>query len=100
MNHGNELIDKIQDKLGIQFLPTYNLSGITFFGPKGRILKMVNNGRWLYIEFNVDVPKVDGLTILTEIEAKEKHMGTCRWIYKGNSLDQVLYLIEQALEKY
>ena len=100
LNHGNELIDKVQTKIGNQFSPTYNQSGVTFFGPKGRILKMVTNSRRLYFEFNVDVPRVEGLEVLTETEAKEKHMGSCRWIYKGNSLDQVFYLIECAVEKY
>ncbi|WP_077618363.1 hypothetical protein [Bacillus sinesaloumensis] len=100
LNHGNELIDSIQRKIGQQFLPTYNQTGVTFFGPKGRILKMVNNSRWIYFEFNVAVPPSEGLIIFSESEAREKHMGTCRWVYKGNSLDQVYKLVEEALENY
>lgn len=101
LNHGNELIVKIQDKLGSQFLPSYNYSGVTFFGPgRRRILKMVDNGRWLKFEFNVPVPSVEGLTLLTENEAREMHMGTCRWVYKGNSLDTVFCLVERAIENF
>lgn len=100
LNHGNELIEIIQGKLGNKFSPTYNKSGVTFFGAKGRILKMVNNSGWLFIEFNVPVPTVADLTVLKENEAREKHMGTCRWFYKGNSLDTVLELIGAAVEKY
>jgi hypothetical protein len=100
MNHGNELIEKIQSKIGVQFIPAYRQSGVTFFGPKGRILKMVDNGSWLYFEFNVAVPSIDGLRTYTDKEAKDKHLGTCRWIYKGRSLDDVNRLVEYALENY
>jgi hypothetical protein len=101
LNHGNELIDRIQGKIGNQFSPSFNNSGVTFFGPGGRrILKMVDNSRWLKFEFNVGVSKVEGLTILTENEARDKHMGTCRWIYKGNSLETVLSLVDEAVENY
>ncbi|MBS4214924.1 hypothetical protein [Neobacillus rhizophilus] len=99
-NHGNELIENIQKELGSRFWPEYRLSGVTFYGNKGRILKMVNSSKWLYFEFNVPVPTVDGLEVLTEKEAREKHMGSCRWVYKGNSLNSVQVLIKEALQKY
>ena len=99
-NHGNELIDRIQVELGERFTPAYNQTGVTFNGYNGRILKMVKSSKWLFFEFNVPVPEVDGLTVLSEREAREKHMGTCRWFYKGNSLSTVLDLIKEAVKVY
>jgi hypothetical protein len=101
LNHGNELINLIQGKLGDTFIPSYNDSGVTFFGPgRRRILKLVDNSRWLKVEYNVAVPKIEGVRILTEKEARDKHMGTCQWIYIGKSLDEVLYLLDIAIENY
>ncbi|MDI3477787.1 MAG: hypothetical protein PWQ59_1312 [Thermoanaerobacterium sp.] len=99
-NHGNELIDKVQQKLGSRFTPKYNKSGVTFFGSNGRILKLVYNKTFLHVEFNVPVSQVKGLTILTKKEAQNKKMGTCQWIYKGDSLSTVLDLVEEAVKKY
>jgi len=58
-NHGQDLVEKIQVKLGSRFKPKYNKSGVTFFGPKGRILKLVNTRSFLHVEFNVPVSNVD-----------------------------------------
>ena len=46
------------------------------------------------------VTTVDGLTVLTREEAREKKMGTCQWIYKGDSLMTVLELVDEAVSKY
>lgn len=54
----------------------------------------------LKVELNVPVTKVDGLTILTKEEAKGKKMGTCQWVYRGNSLDTAMTLIKEAKETY
>lgn len=99
-NHGNELIEWVQEALGDRFHPEPCLTGVTFYGNKGRILKMVHKSKWLYFEFNVPVPAVDQLTIYSEKEAREKHMGTCRWLYKGDSLTTVFDLIGEAVQRY
>lgn len=99
-NHSQHLVEKIQAKLGAEFEPKYNKSGVTFFGPRGRILKLVNTRSYLHVEFNVPVTTVDGLTVLTREEAREKKMGTCQWIYKGDSLMTVLELVDEAVSKY
>ena len=52
------------------------------------------------VEFNVPVPKIEGVITLTEKEAKEKKMGTCRWIYKGDSINNILELVEKAKLEY
>ncbi len=97
---GIELFQRIKNILGPEFKPKYNNTGITFYGHKGRILKLVYSKTKLYIEFNVPVSRVDGLIILTDKERREKKMGTCQWIYKGDSLTTVLKLVEEALVKY
>lgn len=99
-NHSQDLVEKIQVKLGEKFKPKYNKSGVTFFGARGRILKLVNTRSYLHVEFNVPVTNVDGLTVLTREEAREKKMGTCQWIYKGDSLITVLELVDEAVGKY
>lgn len=99
-NYSQHLVEKIQAKLGAEFEPKYNKSGVTFFGPRGRILKLVNTRSYLHVEFNVPVTTVDGLTVLTREEAREKKMGTCQWIYKGDSLMTVLELVDEAVSKY
>jgi hypothetical protein len=81
-----------------KFMEKENKSGITFFGDnKTRLLKMVETKKGLRIEFNVPVPKVDGLQTLSEEDAKEKHMGTCRWIYTGDNVEDVKKLVKEAL---
>ncbi|MEW6623952.1 MAG: PIN domain-containing protein [Bacillota bacterium] len=99
-NHGVELIDKVQQKLGSRFTPKYNKSGVTFFSSNGRILKLVYAKSRLHVEFNVPVSQVNGLTVLTKKEAQNKNMGTCQWIYKGDSVSTVLDLVEEAVKKY
>ncbi|WCN36479.1 GIY-YIG nuclease family protein [Aneurinibacillus uraniidurans] len=100
LNHSNELIDKVQTILGSGFQPQFNKTGVTFFGVKGRVLKLVSSPNKIKVEFNVPVSVVSGLTVLTETEAKAKKMGTCQWIYQGTSLDMVLKLIEEAVNNY
>lgn len=84
-----------------KFSEKENKSGYTWFGEsRTRLLKIVETKRGLRIEFNVPVSNVEGLTILTEQEAKEKHMGTCRWIYSGDDIETVALLIEEAIEGF
>lgn len=98
-NHSQDLVEKIQDKLGAEFKPKYNKTGVTFFGRRGRILKLVNTRSYLHVEFNVPVIYVDGLMVLTKEEAREKKMGTCQWIFKGDSLMTVLKFVNEAIRK-
>jgi predicted nucleotidyltransferase component of viral defense system len=84
-----------------KFQEKENKSGVTFFGEsKTRLMKMVETKKGLRIEFNVPVSKVTGLTVLSEEEAKAKHMGTCRWIYSGNNMDDVKKLVQEAIQKF
>lgn len=98
--HGKELVDKVQTILGPNFEPKYNKTGVTFFGQKGRILKLVYTKERLFVEFNVPISPVPGLITLTQKEANDKKMGSCRWLYKGDSLSSVIRLIEEAIQKY
>lgn len=99
-DYGEEIISKIASILGISFTPKYNTTGVTYYGNKGRILKVVKRQRYLEVEFNVPVSEVLDLAVLTEEERIDKHMGTCRWVYKGDNLTTVLKLVEEAAEKY
>jgi len=98
--HTEEIKNKIDLLLGSSFSPKYNKTGVTYFGGKGRILKIVKRRKYLEVEFNVPVTTVIGLLVLTEQERREKKMGTCQWIYKGDSLSTVLMLVEEAVGKY
>lgn len=99
-DYGGELIEQVSSKLGNSFTPKYNKSGVTFYGTNGRILKLVNRSTMLEVEFNVPVTKVLGVSVLTDNEAIDKHMGTCRWIYRGDSLFTILELVEEAKDNY
>lgn len=99
-HYGEDLVDTVLALLGPDFGPIYNKSGVTIYGGVNRILKLVNAVNYLKIEFNVPVTRVDGLTVLTKEEAKAKTMGTCQWIYKGESLDTAMNLVKEAKEKF
>lgn len=81
---------KVALALGNSFSPYFRKTGVTFFGSMGRILNVVNKLKILEIEFNVPVAGVSDVEILTEKQAREKKMGTCRWIYRGESLPEDL----------
>jgi hypothetical protein len=85
-----------------QFEEKENKSGVTWFGPnRTRLLKVVETKKGLRIEFNVEVDKeVPGMTYYTKEQAKEKHMGTCRWIYSGGDMEVVKNLVKQAIEGF
>ncbi|MDF2615429.1 MAG: hypothetical protein K0Q47_84 [Sedimentibacter sp.] len=84
-----------------KFKSKTNNSGVTFFGTEGtRAFKVVKAKKGVKLELNVPVSKVENLTILTEKEASEKHMGTCRWIYIGDDIKTIKNLIKEAVEKY
>jgi hypothetical protein len=84
-----------------KFKKKENNSGITFFGTEGtRAFKVIQAKKGVKLELNVPVTNVEGLIILSEKEATEKHMGTCRWIYIGDNLDTIKELIKEAVEKY
>lgn len=76
-------------------------SGTSFFGPERiRLLKVVKTRSGFTIEFNVEVPKVDGLKVLTPEQAKAKHMGTCRWIYSGSDEKVIKQLVTEAVKNF
>ena len=84
-----------------KFKAKENNSGVTYFGAEGtRIFKIIETKKGFKIEFNVAVSPVEGLTTLTEAEAAEKHMGTCRWIYIGTDIQIAKKLIEEAVQKF
>jgi len=96
LHYGEELIEKVHASLGPDFTPEYRATGVTFYHGFNRILKLVSATNHLKVEYNVQVPKVDDLIVLTKEEAKEKKMGTCQWIYKGRSLDMAMHLVREA----
>jgi hypothetical protein len=79
-----------------------NKSGVTWFGPnRTRLLKVVETKKGMRIEFNVEVNKdITGMTYYTKEQAKEKHMGTCRWIYSGGDMEVVKELVKQAISGF
>ncbi|GEM_PF-6574757 len=84
-----------------KFKEKENNSGITFFGTEGtRTFKFIETKKGFKIELNVAVSEVDGLTSLTEKEASDKHMGTCRWIYIGDNTATAVKLIDEAIKKF
>jgi hypothetical protein len=89
-DYNEELINKVAAALGDSFIPYFRKTGVTFFGSMGRILKIVKKHKILEIEFNVPVSNAPDVEILTEKQAREKKMGTCRWIYRGESLPEDL----------
>jgi len=86
-------------------------SGLSVFDTGGgrgtRLLKVVNSKKGLRVEFNVasvedrlsKVPTGER-TIYGEKEAKDKHMGTCRWIYTGSDLTVLKELVSIALSGF
>lgn len=102
------LVDQMVPKDKFRF--NQATSGLSIFdngGGRGtRLLKVVESKKGLRVEFNVDVEKVlkekapnDNITF-TEKQAKEKHMGTCRWIYTGNDINVLKQLITLALSGF
>ena len=72
-DYGEEIIDRIASKLGNSLVPRYNKTGVTFFGYKGRILKIVKKQKNLEIEFNAPVTKVPGVVVLSDKEARDNY---------------------------
>jgi rRNA-processing protein FCF1 len=96
-----DLLIRIQEILGPHFKPKYNKTGVTFWGPKDkRILKLVNTRNTIVVEFNSPVTIVPDLIVLTDKEARDMKMGTCRWIYKGDNAALLLDLVKEALISY
>lgn len=93
---GDEIIGKVSCILGNSFTPKYNKTGVTFYGTNGRILKLVSRVTRLEVEFNTWLAEHPEVIVLSDNEAREKKMGTCRWIYKGDNLDKVLDLVKEA----
>lgn len=105
-NGGEEIYEKtlsqIRDlvKEG-QFVEKKNASGHSFFGPsKTRLLKLVKIKSGHKLEFNVEVPTADEMQVLTLEQAKEKHMGTCRWIYNGKDERMIEKLVKHAVKNF
>ncbi|MBZ4649238.1 hypothetical protein [Thermosipho sp. (in: thermotogales)] len=93
-----KLIDNSED---IKFIEVKNKSGSSIFDSnKIRLLKVVKTKSGYKIEFNVHVSSVEGMKILTDEEAKEKHMGTAKWIYSGNDFKVIEKLVLEAIENY
>jgi hypothetical protein len=83
-------------------------SGLSIFDKSGgrgtRLLKVVESKKGLRVEFNVEAvePKIKELApndsiIYTVKEAKDKHMGTCRWIYTGTDLKVLKELVSASV---
>lgn len=97
----NVLELKIDDLLNNEIEERKNNSGITYFNKNGgRVFKILNSKKGFKIEFNFPVTNTEGLITFTEIEASEKHMGTCRWIYIGNDINKARNLIKECISNY
>lgn len=96
------ILEEIRKIIPKEFSEKENKSGVTWFGPKRtRLLKVVETKKGIRIEFNVEVDSnVPGMITYTKEEAKEKHMGTCRWIYTGGDMELVKKLVKQAVERF
>lgn len=82
-------------------------SGTSIFdtaeGRGTRLLKVVESKKGLRVEFNVDIAEqlkdVPGneKMVFSEKDAKDKHMGTCRWIYTGSDIKKLEDLVKASL---
>lgn len=96
----NELIK------GTNFVPQENNTGVSFFEGKQRLVKIVKSKRGLKMEINLPLSKTmenkleKGNGILKKIspqEAKEKHLGTMKYLYVDNSEKMVAEIIKDLL---
>lgn len=96
------VLEEIRKIIPSNFSAKENKSGVTWFGPnRTRLLKVVETKKGIRIEFNVEVDShVPGMVTYTPEEAKEKHMGTCRWVYSGGDIEVVKKLVKQAVEGF
>lgn len=95
-----EIIDKVSSILGNSFTPKYNKTGVSFYGTNGRILKLVSRVTRLELEFNTWISENPEVLVLSDNKARQKNMGTCRWIYRGENLNTVLDLVKEAKNNY
>lgn len=93
--------DSVKVIKDVAFVEKENNSGSSFFGPgRTRLLKLVKIKTGYKLELNVEVKKVENLTVLTEKEAKEKHMGSCRWLYSGTDDKVTKALVDEAIKGF
>lgn len=85
-DYNEEIVDKINLILVNDYIPYYRKTGITFYYNSKRIFKLVKKQKRLEIEFNVQVSSQENVEVLTDESARNKKMGTCRWIYRGENL--------------
>lgn len=84
-----------------KFTENDTASGQSIFGPeRTRLLKLVKTRTGFILELNVEVKPVEGLKVLTPEEAKQKHMGTCRWIYTGSDEKVIKNLVMEAVNNF
>lgn len=98
--NNDDVVGLIESILGEKFKPKHLQKGITYWNNKNRILKIVISKRNFKVEFNVNVSLLDGVTYYNQEERVAKHLGTCMYIYEGNSLDTVLELVKEARNNY
>lgn len=94
---------------GTNFVAQKNATGVTFFEGKQRLVKVVKTKRNLKLEINLPLSKIlenkleKGNGILKRIspqEAKEKHLGTMKYLYTDTTEKEVANIVKDLLKNY
>lgn len=93
-----ENLVKLYDWVGQKLSACPVRDGVTFYYRSEKVFKAMRVRDGWHLQFNVSVPDCPGLSRLTQEEARQKKLGKARWIYKGNSEQEVHQLVQAALE--
>jgi hypothetical protein len=100
MGHGFNIIKVINRILGDEFEPSFSENTVTFYHNNGKkILRLVDSDEYLEVEFMVSVPNIPGVIELSKDEVKN-HNGDVHWLYRGDSIDDIIMLSEVAIQNF
>ena len=93
---------------GTMFIPQQNTTGVTFFEGKQRLVKIVKTKKGLKMEINLEMSKTLvnkyekdlKLTIITPAYAKQKHLGTMKYLFKDINEAEVEKIVSDLLKNY
>ena len=101
IGNGYNFVKIIQRILGSNFVRTQKESTVDFYDKTGRrILQLVDNPNTLEVRFDVPVPNLRKYEKLEKIHHHNELQHEHEWIYRGESIDDVIALIEIALVNF
>lgn len=93
-----------------KFVPQVNSTGITFMQGKQRLVKVVKTKRNLKLEINLKLSapmlkklkelETGEITEISKALAKQKHLGTMKYLYKDTNEKMVSEIIKDLLKNY